>query len=154
MFKLNRNYKKPYNYYPKNNVELEQIIGDLIEKRGIEANLNDIDTSKITDMSYLFYHSDFDGDISGWDMSNVVNATAMFYRAKFTGKNGDISNWDVHNFKSISYMFYKSGFNCDISKWDITSIPVINSIKTFYGTPLDDNEPQWYKNSDIKIKYI
>lgn len=145
-FKLGKNYKKPYNYYPKTTEELEQIIAHLIEERGNKADLNDIDTSQITDMSYLFYHSNFDGDISGWDMSNVDRATAMFYRAKFTGKNGDISNWDVHNLKSISYMFYKSGFDGDISKWVVPSIQIINSIKPFSNSPLDGNEPQWYKN--------
>ena len=145
-FKLGKNYKKPYNYYPKDNIELEQIIARLIEERGNEADLNDIDTSQMVDMSYIFYCTDFDGDISKWDMSKVVNTTGMFYRSKFSGKNGDISNWDVHNLKSISYMFYKSHFNGDISKWVVPVIPIINSTKAFSGSPLEDHEPQWYKN--------
>ena len=119
-FKLNKNYKKPYNYHPKTIAELTILLGDLLEERGNNANLNDIDTSQITDMSYLFYHNNFDGDISKWDVSNVKNMSFMFCRSKFTGKNGDISRWDVSNVKDMGGMFYKSNFNEDImSKWDI-----------------------------------
>ena len=53
-FKLTRDYKNPYNYRPKDKNELIELIKELIKKRGIAANLNDIDTSDITDMSYLF----------------------------------------------------------------------------------------------------
>lgn len=44
-----------YNYYPGTKAELRSLIMDLIEERGLEADLNDIDTSMITDMSRLFY---------------------------------------------------------------------------------------------------
>lgn len=36
------------------------------------ADLNFIDTSLIKDMSRLFKNSEFNGDISKWDVSNVV----------------------------------------------------------------------------------
>ena len=37
-------------------------------------------TSKITDMSYLFYgFRDFNQDISRWDVSNVTRYEYMFY---------------------------------------------------------------------------
>ena len=44
-----------YNYYPKSKYDLEELLGKLLEKRGPDADLNDIDTSKIKDMSYLFF---------------------------------------------------------------------------------------------------
>ena len=52
---------KSYNYYPKTRIELKQIVYKLIKERGNEADLNDIDTSEITDMSRLFYESTFNG---------------------------------------------------------------------------------------------
>ena len=39
-----------YKYFPETTEELEDLIKKRIKKEGREANLNDIDTSKITDM--------------------------------------------------------------------------------------------------------
>ena len=100
-----------YNYNPKTRIELKELIDKLIKERGNDADLNDIDTSEITDMSYMFYHSNFNGDISNWDVSNVENMCRMFSNSKF---NGDISKWDVRNVTDMEYMFYYSEFNGDI----------------------------------------
>ena len=43
-----------YKYFPETTEELEDLIKKRIKKEGREANLNDIDVSKITDMSSLF----------------------------------------------------------------------------------------------------
>ncbi len=67
-----------YNYYPKDD-ELDNLIQKLIKERGYDADLNDIDTSNITDMSSLFINSAFNGDISSWDVSNVIDMQDMFY---------------------------------------------------------------------------
>ena len=82
---------KSYNYHPKTADELQELVDKLVKERGNEADLNDIDTSEITDMDELFYNSDFNGDISEWDVSNVESMNSMFYRSKFTGENGGIS---------------------------------------------------------------
>ena len=56
------------------------MLNRLIEERGNEGNFNDIDTSKITDMSNLFDSMNkFNGDISNWDVSNVTDIVYMFY---------------------------------------------------------------------------
>jgi surface protein len=55
---------------------------------GFNCNLNWIDTSKVTNMKFLFKDSEFNGDISMWDVSNVTDMTSMFERSAF---NGDIS---------------------------------------------------------------
>ena len=113
---INKDTKIVYNYHPKKRLELNKLINKLIEERGDEADLNDIDTSKITNMSKLFYVSSFNGDISNWDVSNVQYMYSMFRHSEF---NGDISNWDVSNVKDMGAMFYKS--------------------------PLEKNPPKWYK---------
>ena len=105
-----------YNYHPKNKDELDELLDKLIIERGNDADLNDIDTSEITDMSELFYECKFNGDISKWDVSNVEDMSCMFFESKFTG---DISNWNVSNVKYMKYMFGES--------------------------PLEKNPPKWYK---------
>ena len=88
--------------FPKTKGELKQMIEDEISENGNECSLNHIDVSKITDMSYLFFRSKFNGDISSWDVSHVNNMREMFRESYF---NGDISNWDVSDVTDIRYMF-------------------------------------------------
>ena len=134
-----------YNYHPKTRDELIELINELIEERGNDADLNDIDTSEITDMSQLFFKSNFNGDISEWDVSKVEDMSYMFSESTF---NGDISNWDVSNVKGMFCMFYGSEFtseNGDISKWDVSNAKN-NMYYMFSKSPLEKNPPKWYKN--------
>jgi len=113
------NKMQEYHYHPKTRGELKELVEKLIEERGNNADLNDIDTSDITDMHNIFGYSKFNGDISQWDVSNVTDMSSMFAYSKF---NGDISLWDVSNVKDMYCMFYDSKFNGDISKWDVNNV--------------------------------
>ena len=104
------NERPKYNYHPKTNGELKNLIKQLIKERGNEGDFNDIDTSKITDISYLFYMDNFNGDISKWDVSNVKDMMGTFYGCE--SFNQDISNWNVSNVKNNHKIFY----NCPIRK--------------------------------------
>ena len=137
------NHDHHYNYHPKTKDELKKLVNKLIKERGDDADLNDIDTSKITDMSYLFYEFEFNGDISNWDVSNVEDMSYMFMGSKFTGENGDISKWDVSNVYDMSSMFSYSEFNGDISNWDVSNVKYMRGM--FYKSPLEKNPPKWYK---------
>ena len=138
------NHDSHYNYHPKTRDELKELIYKLIKERGNEADLNDIDTSEITDMSVLFYESPFNGNISKWDVSNVKDMSFMFKCSKFTGENGDISKWDVSNVEYMSFMFKKSNFNGDISNWNVSNVKYMGDM--FLQSPLQSNPPKWYKN--------
>lgn len=105
--------------------KLKKIIEDEIKLNGNNCDLNFIDVSGIKDMSLLFSDSnfnadisfisiitEFNGDISKWDTSNVINMKGMFFNSKF---NGDISNWNTKNVIDMSALFYNSQFNGDIS---------------------------------------
>ena len=104
MIKIGNNISEfsAYSCQPKTKEELVGIIDDRIKKEGTNCDLNDIDTSLITDMSSLFYGSDFNGDISKWDVSNVTTMWYMFGNSKF---NGDISEWDTSNVTYMRMMF-------------------------------------------------
>ena len=132
--------KQQYKYHPKDKDELMELIERLIEERGEDADLNDIDTSEINDMYALFSYEIFNGDISKWDVSNVKNMACMFDNSKF---NGDISKWDVSNVENMYAMFYMSNFDGDISNWVVRNVE--NMEKMFEGCPLKNNPPKWYK---------
>ena len=69
MIKIGKDISKFSSYYcqPADKNELREIIKSRIEKEGLNCDLNDIDTSLITDMSWLFSGEIFDrfnGNIS------------------------------------------------------------------------------------------
>lgn len=146
---------RKYKYHPQTKDELKDLIKKLIEERGNEANLNDIDITKITNLSNLFNGTVWDGDISEWDVSNVKDMQFMFLYSYFTGKNTDFTLWDISNVENmmgmfqgselskakgldkwniknvnnISYMFAKcKKFNEDISGWDISNVEHIEGL--------------------------
>lgn len=108
---------------PRSKEELKKIVGKLINQRGYEADLNDIDTSNVKDMSFLFEDSKFNGNISKWDVSNVLNMRGMFTKSKF---NGDISKWDVSNVENMSGMFADSEFEGDLSEWNVSKVKTMS----------------------------
>ena len=134
---------------PKSKKELIKIINDAFEK-GV-YDLNFIDTSKITDMSELFYLGvklrKFDKsiqksiNISDWDVSNVKDMNHMFNKCTYF--NCDLSHWDVSNVKDMSYMFqFCYDLNCDLSSWNVSN--VLDMRDMFYGC----NKlaiPSWYE---------
>ena len=123
-----------YNYHPTSFKILIKCIKEKIDKEGLGTkdnplNLNDIDTSKITSMAYLFCAGEYDNlkelsengyfDISKWDVSNVEYMYSMFYGSNF---NGDISKWNVSKVTDMSYMFNRSRFNGDLSDWNVSNV--------------------------------
>ena len=76
----------------ENREHLKMLISDAIEIFGPECCLNDIDVSDVTDMRELFLDSEFNGDISGWNVINVTNMERMFYGSKF---KGNLSKWKL-----------------------------------------------------------
>ena len=138
--RLKLSNKPLYKYHPQTKSVLRKLIDDLIKERGDNADLNDIDTSEITDMSYLFFESEFNGNISKWDVSRVEDMHGMFLKSYFTGENGNINDWDISNVSDMRNMFSKSKFNKDISNWDAHNAHTYNM---FDDCPIKDNyKPQ------------
>ena len=140
--------KQEYHYHPKTRDELKELVDKLIKEKGNDADLNNIDTSNITDMSYLFKDSKFNGDISKWNVSNVTNMHCMFNDSKFTGENGNISNWNVKKVNRIEFMFSNTKFAGDINDWEINLHNIQNwtdKYGVFNKSPLEKNPPKWYK---------
>ena len=73
-----------------NKKELKSLINQRIREQGLNCNLNNIDVSRVTDMSELFMSSKFNGDISAWDVSHVKDMHSMF---AFSSLEGHEPSW-------------------------------------------------------------
>ena len=106
---------------PITRVELNRMIAN-------GDDVTQVNTSKITDMSRLFYeNTTFNQDISSWDTSNVTNMNEMFYKAHEF--NQPIGSWNVSKVSNMSRMFYRSSiFNQDISSWDTSNVTNMNEM--------------------------
>ena len=166
--------------FPESKFELADMVNKEIEQNGNKCSLNHIDTNKITDMSFLFSRaakfglSNFNGDISNWDVSNVTDMKCMFSHSDF---NGNISDWDVSNVKDMESMFDGSNFNGDLSKWDVSKVKdmshmfersdfnndsicnwdisnVVNMMSMFRISPFNHDISNWQVNPKCRISAI
>ena len=131
-----------YKYFPETKEELKDLIKKRINTEGNNVDLNDIDVSKITDMSELFRNLDFNGDISLWDVSKVTDMYGMFIGCK--SFNQDISHWNVSKVTNMGYMFYNcKSFNQDISRWDVSK--VLSKVGIFEDCPIQEKYKPKFK---------
>ena len=128
-----------YKYHPKTEEELLDAIEKEIILQGNSADLNCIDTSAITDMSTIFNNSQFNGDISKWNVSKVTNMVFLFYGSQF---NGDISKWNVSKVRYMRDIFLDSKFDGDISKWNIDNVEDDRSSLLEFGVYKGDHSSE------------
>ena len=149
----------PIKVVAQNRDHLEMLIQDTMKKQGPNCDLNFIDVSNITEMSDLFTdlpslseyapieinRSDFNGDISRWDVSNVKNMQGMFNGSQF---DGDISKWDVSKVRCMRWMFLNSSFKGDLSNWNVSNVETMEEM--FAGSALENlgKIPKWYKEKE------
>ena len=128
-----------------------KVVDSLILKTMIKnsEDLRFICTTKITDMGSMFNSSEFNGDISKWDVSKVTNMGAMFSNSKF---NGDTSKWDVSNITNMNGMFFNSKFNGDISKWDVSKVTNMNGM--FSNSKFNGDISKWDVSSVTEMSFM
>ena len=119
---------------------------NLIKDRNTNADLSNICTSNITDMSLVFFGVRYiNQDISSWDVSNVITMSQMFANFAIQYSNdyylGDLTNWDVSNVTNMFEMVHNSGFNQDISSWNVSN--VTNMYKMFRGSSFNQDISNW-----------
>jgi len=145
----------------------------------IVFNATDVpNLSAVTDMSKMFeYCSNFNSDISSWDVSTITNMDGMFANASsfnqnigswnvgtvtnmkqmFSGAtvfNQNIGTWNVSNVTNMSYMFRDAvAFNQDIGSWNTSSTTTMQQM--FYGaTVFNQNISTWDVDSVTNMNAI
>ncbi len=110
-------------------------------------NATDVpDLSQATDMSSMFDGaSSFNGDLSGWQVDNVLDMSEMFDGA--SSFNGDISGWETGEVTNMSYMFFEASmFNRDISGWNVENASDMTHMFSS-AIAFDQNLGDWNLNS-------
>lgn len=98
------------------------------------TNLESFSASDLPDLTQtetialMFYNAiAFNGDLSQWEVGNVVDMLGVFSGA--TNFNGDLSNWDVGNVTIMTGMFREaSSFDQDISNWNVLNVTHMDSM--------------------------
>lgn len=151
---------------PQTKEELVDIIRDAITVMGDDADLNFIDTSKITDMSNLFagpgssFYSNFftgygfgnfNGSICKWNVSNVTNMSFMFDgNLKF---NQPLNDWDVSHVTNMYAMFDNAeSFNQSLDQWDVCNVTDMS--RMFSGTKSFNQPLNNWNTSNVKNMYM
>ena len=135
-----------------------------------ELDLSNLDTSKATNMQYMFEYCSSSVNIDGWDTSKV---TSMQYMFNFFTGSIDISKLDTSNVTNANYMFgyantdnitltglsfpkctkldsmfsSTSGTILDLSSWDISNITSMNSM--FYQVSYKKIDLTGWKTSHV-----
>lgn len=107
----------------------------IILEKNIPLDL--IDTSEITDMSFLFKDIEkINGSISNWNTSNVRNMAGMFFNSAL---NQDISSWNISSVTNMENMFCESTFSQNLGAWDLEN-KRIEGIFFYSSYSLEDYE--------------
>ena len=79
-------------------------------------------------------------DVSGWDVSAVIDMWAMFYASSF---NHDIGSWSVSAVRNMAVMFgYASSFDHDIGSWDVSAVTNMRGVFA-YASSFDQDIGSW-----------
>ena len=128
------------------NAELRERVDMWFKDQGSATNLfgeiSEWDTSKVTDMSYMFNNAEnFNQDISGWDTSKVTSMRGMFSNAR--SFNQDISKWNTAEVTNMGDMFnHAISFNQDISGWDTSKVTKMDYMFN-HATSFDQDISNW-----------
>ena len=119
---------------------------------GTAVNLADTlsgwNTSNITNASGMFGNNSSLttlGDLSGWDTSSLADASHMFANCSSLTSLGDLSNWNTSNVTDMLNMFqdcHKLTTIGDLSGWDTSSLADASSMFS-YCSRLSVNCSNW-----------
>lgn len=102
----------------------------------------------VVTMREMFRESDYNGDLSAWDVSKVGSMWDMFKDSGFN--NPSIINWNVTNLDNMETMFggVNCAFNQDISNWNVSN--VVNMQNLFRENVVFNQDLSGWDVSNVK----
>ena len=104
------------------------------------GNISLWNTAHVTDMSHVFDDSSFNRSIALWDTSSVTDMSYMFYSADAFDQ--PIGGWNTSAVTNMKYLFASSNFNQDIGSWDTSSVTDM-SYMFYYNDQFNQDLSAW-----------
>ena len=113
----------------------------------------------VTDLSYAFSSSTFNGPLAGLDVSSVENMEFMFQTSAFDQPIGD---WDVSRVTTMAHMFtgassdapadFRSPFNQPIGDWDVSHVTTMDGMfsRSLFNQPIGS----WDVSSVTNLNWV
>ena len=121
------------------------------------CDVSNLDTSKFTDMSYMFYRCTLISniDVSRWNVGNVTNMTGLFYDC--TSLNSlNIEGWNTSSVSSMTNLFNgcDSITSLNVNNWDISNVAKINGMFAYCSSLKSINLSNWDTRSIIDMSFL
>lgn len=121
------------------------------------CDVSNLDTSKFTNMIYMFYGctSISNIDVSRWNVGNVTDMAGLFYNCtSLTSLN--IEGWDVSNVNNMSNLFKgcNSLTSLNVNNWNISNVKKINSMFSGTLSLKSINLSNWDTSSIIDMSFL
>ena len=127
-------------------MQIYMFYGTNVFNNGGSPNINNWNTSNVTNMSNMFFNADdFNQNIGAWDVSNVTNMAGMFESANLFNNGGspDINNWSPTSATTMLEMFRSANsFNQPIGGWNVSSVGNM-SLMFYQNTSFDQDLSLW-----------
>ncbi len=90
------------------------------------GDISEWDVRNVSNMSFMFRETgSFNGEIGKWDVSGLVDASEMFRQAR--DFNADISKWNTSNLREMTRMFFAAtSFDQSLGDWDIRNVTTMS----------------------------
>jgi surface protein len=131
----------------------DEVSRNVIDMKGMfsysqfNQDISNWDVSNVQDMGGMFSNSQFNQNISNWNVSNVNDMSYMFSGA--TNFNQPLNQWDVSNVQNMIIMFSYSSFNQDISMWNVSNVKYMR--RMFAESSFDQDISQWNINNLVDL---
>lgn len=121
------------------------------------CDVSNLDTSKFTDMSYMFYGctSISNIDVSRWNVGNVTDMTGLFYDC--TSLNSlNIEGWNTSSVSKMNNLFRgcNSITSLNVNNWDISNVAKISGVFDSCLSLKSINLSNWDTRSIIDMSFL